>query len=120
MLQVMAAEPKRRGAWVAHLPAEPGLIAGFALANQIAGCAELEAVVTAPAWRRRGVGAALVGAVAAWSRAVGAERLVLEARASNAAALQMYLRQGFVQEGMRRGYYRNPDEDALLFGMDLD
>lgn len=125
MLRVIASEPERRGAWVALSRAAPDVfqperVVGFAMATQVAGCAELEAVVTDPAWRRRGIGAALVQAVAAWGREVGAERLVLEARASNTAAVQLYVREGFVREGLRRGYYRNPDEDALLFGLRLD
>lgn len=117
MLQVAAEDPARRGAWVALLE---GRIAGFAMANQIAGVAELEAVVTAPGLVRRGIGSALVNAVAQWARRSGAGRLELEVRASNAAALALYARLKFRQDGLRCGYYRNPDEDALLLSLALE
>ena len=123
MLQVIAEHPGRRGAWVAvaqgmQVPDVPG-VRGFAMASHVSGAAELEAVVCAPEHRRKGVGLALLERVVAWSRTVGAERLLLEARASNVDALRLYLRQGFRQDGVRRGYYCNPDEDAVLLSLPL-
>ncbi len=116
MLKVIAEQPTRRGAWVW---CDGEHVQGFAMASHIAGVAELEAVVTAAAWRRRGIGGALVRTVAAWARELGAERLVLEVRASNAEARRLYARQGFRQDGLRRGYYRSPDEDAVLLSVAL-
>lgn len=116
MLDVITAEPLRRGAWIAQLD---DVVAGFAMASQVAGIAELEAVVTAPEFLRRGTGRALVQTAARWAHQVGAERLSLEVRASNTPALGLYGRLGFQQDGLRRGYYRNPDEDALLFSLAL-
>jgi ribosomal protein S18 acetylase RimI-like enzyme len=95
MLRVIAQDPKRRGAWVAAAGGtQAAALAGFAMANHIAGEAELEAVVTTPMWRRCGVGQSLVQAVAGWGRACGAARLILEARASNVDALALYRRIG--------------------------
>ncbi len=117
LLQVAEQQPARRGAWVAQ--GLDGPLYGFAVASQVAGTAELEAVVTAPAHWRKGVGLELTRGVIAWSRGAGAERLILEARMSNAAALGMYARFGFIQDGVRRGYYRNPEEDAMLLSLSL-
>ena len=114
MLQVIAEHPERRGAWVAG-----DGVRGFAMASCAAGEAQLEAVVTAPEHRRKGIGAALVVEVIGWCRTVGAERLLLEVRASNGNALRLYARHGFRQDGVRRGYYVNPDEDALLLSLGL-
>jgi ribosomal-protein-alanine N-acetyltransferase len=116
MLDVIVAEPQRRGAWIAQLDDK---VAGFTMASQVAGIAELEAVVTAPAFLRCGIGRALVQTAARWAAQSGAERLVLEVRASNTPALGLYGRLGFQQDGLRRCYYRNPDEDALLFSLTL-
>ncbi len=116
MLDVIAREPTRRSAWVAR---EGSLVQGFAILSQAAGAAELEAVVTAPEWRRRGIGLQLLMAAISWSRSVGATRLQLEARESNGEALRLYARCGFASDGMRRGYYRNPEEDAVLLSLDL-
>ena len=44
----------------------------------------------------------------------GAEAITLEVRASNEPALALYRRFGFAPAGTRRGYYRHPDEDALV------
>ena len=45
----------------------------------------------------------------------GASEIRQEIRASNAAAQRLGQSVGFVQRGRRKDYYRNPDEDALLF-----
>ena len=48
------------------------------------------------------------------ARAGGATRATLEVRASNAAALALYRRLGFVIAARRPGYYSKPDEDGLI------
>ena len=96
-----------------------GEVLGFAMASHVAGSAELEALVTAPGYRGRGIGTCLLASVTDWARSVGAAQLLLEVRASNAVALRLYLRHGFEQTGIRRGYYRNPDEDAALLTLAL-
>ncbi len=114
MLQVIAVSPGRRGAWVAAIG---GHMQGFAMATHVAGTAELEAVVTAPMYRRQGIGSMLLASVVAWAATQNATRLLLEARASNRDALALYARLGFIEDGVRRGYYRNPDEDAVLLSL---
>lgn len=116
MLKVVAASPAKRGAWVATIG---GQVHGFAMATHVSGTAELEAVVTAPAYRRQGAGSMLLAVVVAWSAEQGAARLLLEARASNRDALGLYARLGFREDGVRRGYYRNPDEDAVMLSLGL-
>jgi [ribosomal protein S18]-alanine N-acetyltransferase len=81
--------------------------------------AELESIVVAEAWRGKGIGTALLAELAARAKASDAIRLGLEVRASNAAAIRLYERAGFVEGGRRRGYYRGPDEDAILMIYDL-
>ncbi len=117
MLSVAAGEPARRAAWVAGPEHEP--LCGFALASCAAGEAELETIVTAPHARRQGFGRALAEAALIWSRAAGARRILLEARASNHPALTLYASLGFRVDGTRRRYYRNPDEDAVLMSLAL-
>lgn len=51
---------------------------------------------------------------------VGCRACFLEVRASNTAALQLYAALGFRQDGRRKRYYSNPEEDALLFHRDLN
>jgi GNAT superfamily N-acetyltransferase len=55
-----------------------------------------------PAWRRRGVGAALLQAIVAWARERGFARLGLWAPAHRPAAIALYTRAGFRETGERR------------------
>jgi ribosomal-protein-alanine N-acetyltransferase len=74
---------------------------------------QILAVATAAAWRRRGLGAAVVRALGAAALARGARTATLEVRAGNAGALALYRGLGFTADGLRRRYY--PDgEDAVL------
>ena len=70
-------------------------------------------VAVAPVWRRQGVGAALLAELCRRVEDVGVAAITLEVRPSNAPALALYRRLGFVVEGRRRGYYRD-GEDALI------
>ena len=67
-----------------------------------------------PESRRRGVGAALLGAVLEAAARRGAVEAVLEVRAGNLPARRMYERFGFVVVGDRKRYYREPVEDARI------
>jgi [ribosomal protein S18]-alanine N-acetyltransferase len=93
-----------------------GYLSGFAVASWLRqeASAELEGVFVDRAYRRQGIGAALVGACMAWAANAGATTVRLEVRASNAAALALYQRYGFSTIGFRRAYYSVPVEDAVL------
>jgi [ribosomal protein S18]-alanine N-acetyltransferase len=82
--------------------------------------AELESVAVEKAARRGGVGRALCGAVIVWSRSQGAAALELEVRAGSEGAIALYAGQGFVVVGRRRGYYREPPEDAVMMRLHLE
>lgn len=72
-----------------------GGVASVALAVASDGWAQISAVRTEPALRRRGLAAAVMAALVAWARAAGAERLALQVEAGNAPALALYRRAGF-------------------------
>jgi [ribosomal protein S18]-alanine N-acetyltransferase len=76
--------------------------------------AELANLAVVPGSRRRGIGAALLGAALDAAEARGARVMYLEVRASNRAALALYGSRGFEEAGRRRDYYRRPVEDALI------
>ena len=137
MLEVITQTPTRRGAWVlvagtrAEAQESTGAgpraetlraaenLQGFAMASHVAGICDLEAVVVGRQSRGKRLGAALVEAAAAWGRELGASRMELEVRASNRAALRLYGRMNFSIDGTRPGYYRNPEEDAVLMSLPL-
>jgi ribosomal-protein-alanine N-acetyltransferase len=85
---------------------------GFVVARCAADEVEILLVVVAPAARRYGVGTALVAAALADAARTGARAAHLEVRASNAAAIALYQRLGFVAVGRRPRYY-DAKEDAV-------
>ena len=66
-----------------------------------------------PPYQRRGLGEALVQYVIALARDHGTPEVTLECRESNTAALALYNKYGFREEGRRKRYYRD-GEDALI------
>ena len=72
-----------------------------------------------PAARRKGVGAALLAGALAALKAEGADQCFLEVRAANAPALALYRRLGFASAGVRRGFYRDPPDDAVVMTLTL-
>lgn len=93
-----------------------GLAAATLLPDGMENRCELDTIAVDPGARRRGVGRALLEAAMSWAAARGARKMGLEVRASNIAAQMLYRSLGFAEEGRRAGYYRNPEEDALLLG----
>lgn len=71
-------------------------------------------VAVFPSWRGRGVGKALINAVTNMAEENALSFVSLEVRQSNAAAIALYEKTGFVTEGKRKAFYRHPTEDALI------
>jgi len=101
------------------LVAEESTIAGFIIVRTLGPEWELENVAVLPGARGRGIGSELISAVLTQARHRHAESIVLEVRASNAAARALYLHSGFAEIGQRLGYYANPSEDAVLYRFDV-
>lgn len=113
----LAAELTR--AWARIVVAErEGELAGFVNFWRVADEVEVLFVATAPSWQRRGVARALLGHVLELVRDDGATRALLEVRPSNTPAVTLYRALGFVEDGLRRGYY-DDGEDALLMSLVL-
>ncbi|MBE9207241.1 ribosomal protein S18-alanine N-acetyltransferase [Nostoc sp. LEGE 06077] len=67
-----------------------------------------------PQYHRQGLGQALLYALLKTSGDRGLERATLEVRASNLAAISLYQKFGFKTAGLRRRYYQDNGEDALI------
>jgi [ribosomal protein S18]-alanine N-acetyltransferase len=103
---------------VRYLVAErDGRVVGHAVAS-ITGApgdaAELQRVAVTPASRRTGVASALLDAVVSLAVAGRADRLLLEVREDNQAALAFYAARGFVEVDRRRRYYRDGATAVVL------
>jgi ribosomal-protein-alanine N-acetyltransferase len=96
--------------------------AGFVLARNISGEAEIITIAVARAHRRRGLGRLLMDAVLRELHAARAETLFLEVDERNAAAVALYRRLGFREVGKRSAYYRSAagvPSNALVMRRDL-
>lgn len=72
-----------------------------------------------PDYRRKGIGEAVLGKVLAQVEREGAKYVTLEVRPSNISGLALYRKLEFKVLGIRRGYYHNPREDAIVLGKRL-
>ena len=93
---------------------EDGRVAGYIGSQTVCEESDMMNVAVHPDFRRRGIGEALVKALETELRARGSRCLTLEVRASNAPAIALYEKLGFSQVGLRKNYYRDPKEDALI------
>ncbi|MCI0510867.1 [SSU ribosomal protein S18P]-alanine acetyltransferase [Chromohalobacter marismortui] len=87
------------GAW------RDALLLGYAVLAWLPFEAELQAITVAPSARRQGMAGMLLTHLVTRAHQGGAERLLLEVRASNAPALALYRQYGFDEDGRRHGYY---------------
>jgi len=111
-LRELAENPVAR-LWVAR-PAEGDGVLGYLCLWVVVDEVHVTNFAVHPAHRGRGVGRQLMGTVLAYYRAEGITRVTLEVRPSNAAARRLYEAFGFRQVGLRKRYYPDTGEDAML------
>jgi ribosomal-protein-alanine N-acetyltransferase len=109
-------------AWVADVPAvaSESSVAGFLLTWHVADELHVLNVATDPAFRRRGIGHALMMQALSFARDNTIRLILLEVRRSNRAAILLYRRLGFTILDVRKSYYSDNGEDALEMGLVLD
>ena len=91
-----------------------GEITGYICVSVVLDEAHLLTFGVSYLWRRRGVGRALLGHVLDELSRLGVDRLFLEVRRSNRAAINLYRSMGFSEVGVRKRYYSFPREDAIV------
>ena len=94
-------------------------VLGFTVASFLPPQAELESIAVAAGSQGQGLGRRLFDALVSELRTAGVLEIVLEVRASNRVALAFYGSAGFSQSGLRRAYYADPIEDAVLMRLQL-
>ena len=95
------------------------IIVGYVVFWLVADELHLLNLAVAPLWRRRGIGRLLLTTVLRQAREAGAEYAWLEVRPSNTAALALYHSLGFYQVMVRKRYYAETGEDALILMLPL-
>lgn len=91
-----------------------GKVVGYLMAWKIVDQLHVVNLAADPDFRRRGVGTALLRAAARQAAGMGMVEITLEVRESNREARAFYLGHGFVATGLRRGYYADNGEDAII------
>ena len=83
--------------------------------DEVLGESYVDNIAVFPEFRGRGVGRTLMAALIEKARENGGVFITLEVRTSNLPAIAMYRSLGFTEAGVRRNFYTEPREDALIF-----
>ena len=107
--------------YVCCVYAENAEICGYAVMMPTVDEAELLNIGVAPTRQRKGAGRAILVDILEYARNRKMRRIFLEVRPSNVAAIALYRSTGFSEIGIRRGYYRNANnnEDAVTMACEL-
>ena len=89
-------------------------VAAFCAFWLVADQAHINNLAVRPEMRKRGLGSRLIHAMVEEAGKLGAASLTLEVRESNTAARRLYEHAGFTVQSVRKSYYTNPVEDALV------
>ena len=98
---------------------DPTPIAGYIVARETAGELHINNFAVRSAYRRRGIGAALLDRVLQEARRRKANAAFLEVRSANVAAQALYEKSGFRAIARRANYYSDPPEDAVVMTLVL-
>lgn len=96
-----------------------GEIAGYAGMWLIMDEAHITNIAVRPHFRGRKLGTRLMMQMQASALFLGAERMTLEVRVSNTVAQSLYAKMGFTPAGLRKGYYTDNGEDAVIMWAEL-
>lgn len=107
--------------YACHVEEQAGRVRGYAVLMPVVDEAELLNIGVEAGRQHKGLGRAMLSEMLALAIENMIRRVYLEVRASNAAALALYRRAGFVEIGLRRGYYQNANgrEDAITMACEL-
>lgn len=98
---------------------EDGQVVGYVGSQTVIDGSDMMNIAVHPDHRRKGIAQTLVEALETCLRNRGSKMLLLEVRDSNAPAITLYEKLGFLQVGLRKNYYRNPKEDARILRKEL-
>jgi ribosomal-protein-alanine N-acetyltransferase len=93
-------------------------LVGYLIVSRYVDAWHVMNIAVSPALRRGGVATAMLQRLFELTAGDGRRGYTLEVRVSNQAAISLYERLGFQQRGIRRGYYTDNREDALIMWRD--
>ena len=93
---------------------EDGKIIGYGVTQQVLDECEILRIAVKKEFRKKGVGNLLMGFMMDSAISSGAQLFFLEVREHNIPAIALYRKQGFIESGLRKDYYKAPVESAVL------
>ena len=96
-----------------------GRLAAYIIGRVIPPEGEIYRIATLPEYRRRGIAYRLLDYAVKTERGEGLESLFLEVREQNPSARALYSSYGFCEIGIRKNYYKNPSDNAILMLLDF-
>nr|WP_317284061.1 ribosomal protein S18-alanine N-acetyltransferase [uncultured Sellimonas sp.] len=99
---------------------DKGQILGYVIFYYVLDEGEIARIACAPEFRRQGAGSLLFRALEEESRKRGIRIWHLDVRESNKNAIAFYRRHKFAEDGVRKFYYENPKENAVLMSRSLE
>ncbi len=101
------------GAW------QKGLMIGYVIFYYVLDEGEIARIAVDPSCRRTGAASAIYEKLLEVCAQKQIVRVMLDVRESNAAAIAFYKKCGFTEDGIRKRFYTNPVENALLMSMNI-
>lgn len=98
---------------------EENHMAGYVIAYYVLDEGEIARIAISQRYRRQGAAGQLLCALGDFCSANGIQKLMLEVRESNVAARTFYRKWGFTEDGIRRNYYEDPQENGILMSKGL-
>ncbi len=92
-----------------------GELAGCCGLRNMCGDGDITNVMVPLRHRRKGIGESMLSELMLRTLPLGVRAFTLEVRSRNYPAISLYEKLGFSQEGLRRGFYEEPADDALIF-----
>lgn len=98
---------------------EDNVINGYCIVYFVLDEAEIARIAVEPSMRKQGVGQELLRATCRVGMQKGIARILLDVRESNDSARRFYRAFGFEEDGIRKNFYQNPNERAVLMSMSI-
>ncbi len=98
---------------------EDDQVLGFLSAHNVYGQCNINSIATHHEHRKKGIAGRLLSELVNRVKGDDDAQIMLEVRSQNKTAIEFYEKQGFIREGTRANFYKNPTDDAILYKMKI-